>query len=101
MFGSLSSASWGSTPCLASCSSSWCCARSPAAPNRPLRLLTSKEPSMETIWFCLVAAMIAIYVLLDGFDLGAGAVSLLVARTDAERRQVLATIGPVWDGNEV
>lgn len=56
---------------------------------------------METIWFCLIAVMIAIYVLLDGFDLGAGAVSLLVARTDAERRQVLATIGPVWDGNEV
>jgi len=45
--------------------------------------------------------MLAVYVLLDGFDLGAGAIHLLVAKTDAERRQVLASIGPVWDGNEV
>ncbi len=56
---------------------------------------------MGTIWFCLVAIMLAVYVLLDGFDLGAGAIHLLVAKTDAERRQVLASIGPVWDGNEV
>lgn len=56
---------------------------------------------METIWFCLVALMIAMYVLLDGFDLGAGAIHLLVAETDEERRQILASIGPVWDGNEV
>lgn len=56
---------------------------------------------MGTIWFWLVAMMIAIYVLLDGFDLGAGAIHLLVAKTDEERRQVLASIGPVWDGNEV
>ena len=56
---------------------------------------------METIWFCLVAIMIASYVLLDGFDLGAGAIHLLVAKTDVERRQILASIGPVWDGNEV
>jgi cytochrome bd ubiquinol oxidase subunit II len=56
---------------------------------------------METIWFCLVALMIALYVLLDGFDLGAGAIHLFVAKTDEERRQVLASIGPVWDGNEV
>jgi cytochrome d ubiquinol oxidase subunit II len=56
---------------------------------------------MGTIWFWLVALMIAVYVLLDGFDLGAGAIHLFVARTDGERRQVLASIGPVWDGNEV
>src|SRR5580658_8090300 len=56
---------------------------------------------MGTIWFCLVAIMIAMYVLLDGFDLGAGAIHLIVAKTDLERRQVLASIGPVWDGNEV
>ena len=56
---------------------------------------------METLWFCLVAVMIAVYVLLDGFDLGAGAVHFLVARTPEERRQVIASIGPVWDGNEV
>jgi len=56
---------------------------------------------MGTLWFCLVAIMVALYVLLDGFDLGAGAIHLLVAKTDDERRQVLASIGPVWDGNEV
>jgi cytochrome d ubiquinol oxidase subunit II len=56
---------------------------------------------METTWFCLVAVMLATYVVLDGFDLGAGAVHLLIARTDEERRAVLRSIGPVWDGNEV
>jgi len=56
---------------------------------------------MATLWFMLVAVMIAVYVVLDGFDLGAGIVQLLVARTDRERRQVLRSIGPVWDGNEV
>src|ERR1700731_372527 len=56
---------------------------------------------MGTIWFCLVAIMLTVYVLLDGFDLGAGAIHLLVAKTDEERVQVLASIGPVWNGNEV
>lgn len=56
---------------------------------------------MQTLWFCVVAVMIAVYVVLDGFDLGAGIVHLLAGRTAAERRVVLRTIGPVWDGNEV
>jgi cytochrome d ubiquinol oxidase subunit II len=56
---------------------------------------------MEAIWFCLVAAMIAIYVVLDGFDLGAGILHLLVAGNDRERIAILRSIGPVWDGNEV
>jgi len=56
---------------------------------------------LPVIWFCIVAVMIAVYVVLDGFDLGAGIVHLGVARTDAERRAVLQSIGPVWDGNEV
>src|ERR1017187_8458520 len=56
---------------------------------------------MQTTWFCLVAVMIAAYVVLDGFDLGAGIVYLLVARNDSERRTVLKSIGPFWDGNEV
>ena len=50
-----------------------------------------EEDVMGTIWFCLVAVMIAMYVLLDGFDLGAGAIHLLVAKTDEERRQVIAS----------
>lgn len=56
---------------------------------------------MATLWFCIVAVMVAMYVLLDGFDLGAGAIHYLVAKTPEERRQVIASIGPVWDGNEV
>lgn len=56
---------------------------------------------METLWFCLIAVMIAAYVVLDGFDLGVGIIYLFVARNDAERRTVLKSIGPFWDGNEV
>ena len=56
---------------------------------------------MATLWFCLVAFMLAMYVVLDGFDIGAGIIHLFVARTDDERRTVIRSIGPVWDGNEV
>src|SRR6202051_4583673 len=56
---------------------------------------------MHTFWFCAVALMIAVYVVLDGFDLGAGLIHLWVARTEEERRRVLESIGPFWDGNEV
>jgi len=56
---------------------------------------------MEKLWFWLVSVMVAIYAVMDGFDFGAGALHLFVARNDAERRTVLAAIGPWWDGNEV
>src|SRR4029077_3089867 len=56
---------------------------------------------METVWFAIVVAMLAAYVVLDGFDFGAGIVHHFVAHTEQERRTVLAAIGPVWDGNEV
>lgn len=56
---------------------------------------------METLWFGLVAGMLAAYVVLDGFDLGAGAIHLWVARNEDDRRRVVRSIGPVWDGNEV
>ncbi len=56
---------------------------------------------METLWFALLSLMLTGYVVLDGFDLGAGVLHLLVAKTDMERRQVFASIGPLWDGNEV
>lgn len=56
---------------------------------------------MGTLWFVLVAFMLAVYVMLDGFDLGAGAIHLIAAKTDDERRLILRAIGPVWDGNEV
>lgn len=56
---------------------------------------------METLWFVAISFMVIMYVVLDGFDLGAGAIYLWAARTDAERRRILNAIGPVWDGNEV
>jgi cytochrome d ubiquinol oxidase subunit II len=56
---------------------------------------------MASLWYWIIAAMVTAYVVLDGFDLGAGAIYLAVARTDEERRRVLGSIGPVWDGNEV
>ena len=56
---------------------------------------------MFELWFGIVALMLTLYVVLDGYDLGAGALHLVVARTDAERRTLLAAIGPFWDANEV
>jgi cytochrome d ubiquinol oxidase subunit II len=56
---------------------------------------------MATLWFMIVAVMVAIYVVLDGFDLGAGVIYLIAAKTLDERRNILSAIGPVWDGNEV
>jgi cytochrome d ubiquinol oxidase subunit II len=56
---------------------------------------------MQTAWFCFLAVMITAYVVLDGFDLGVGALHLLIGRTQDEREQATAAIGPVWNGNEV
>src|SRR5579872_3615051 len=56
---------------------------------------------MLFVWFFLVALMITAYVVLDGFDLGAGVLHLWIAKTDQERQTVIRAIGPVWDGNEV
>jgi cytochrome bd ubiquinol oxidase subunit II len=56
---------------------------------------------VETVWFICVALMVTMYVLLDGFDLGAGAIHLFAARSERERRTIIRAIGPVWDGNEV
>jgi cytochrome d ubiquinol oxidase subunit II len=56
---------------------------------------------MEIFWFIAVGFMLTMYVILDGFDLGAGIIHLLAAKSDNQRRTILNTIGPVWDGNEV
>ena len=56
---------------------------------------------METVWFMIVAFMLVCYVILDGFDIGAGIVHYFVGRDDRERATVIRAIGPVWDGNEV
>jgi cytochrome d ubiquinol oxidase subunit II len=56
---------------------------------------------LNIIWYCLIFALFAGYAVLDGFDLGVGALHLVAGRNDSERRIVLNSIGPVWDGNEV
>ena len=94
----------GCTSCSACCSCSWSAARSLTG-RAPLDGLMGahdqRRCAVVELWFGIAAVMLAAYVVLDGFDLGAGALHLFVARTDRERRQVLAAIGPFWDGNEV
>jgi cytochrome d ubiquinol oxidase subunit II len=55
---------------------------------------------LNLIWFILVGVLFCGYAILDGFDLGVGALHLF-AKGDAERRLMINSIGPVWDGNEV
>ena len=55
---------------------------------------------LNTVWFILVGVLFTGYAMLDGFDLGVGALHLLVKK-DEDRRMFLNAIGPVWDGNEV
>src|SRR5262245_33340458 len=55
---------------------------------------------LQLIWYVLVGVLLTGYVILDGFDLGVGALHLFVKK-DEHRRLFLNSIGPVWDGNEV
>jgi cytochrome d ubiquinol oxidase subunit II len=55
---------------------------------------------LNTLWFLLLGVLLTGYAILDGFDLGVGSLHL-VAREDRERRIMLNSIGPLWDGNEV
>ncbi len=55
---------------------------------------------LQITWFILIGVLFTGYAILDGFDLGVGALHLLV-KDDLERRILLNSIGPVWDGNEV
>jgi cytochrome d ubiquinol oxidase subunit II len=57
--------------------------------------------SLNTAWFVLLAFTLAVYAVLDGFDLGLGTIHLLLGRTRQERERLIDTIGPVWNGNEV
>ena len=55
---------------------------------------------LNTVWFLLIGVLLSGYAILDGFDLGVGALHLFT-KTDRDRRIMLNSIGPVWDGNEV
>jgi cytochrome d ubiquinol oxidase subunit II len=56
---------------------------------------------LNELWFILFIVIVGGYLILDGFDMGVGILHLVVAKTDGERRALLNSIGPVWDGNEV
>ncbi|MCW2841878.1 MAG: cydB [Aeromicrobium sp.] len=56
---------------------------------------------LTTFWFILIAVLWVGYLVLEGFDFGVGMLMAVLAKDDRERRVLLNTIGPVWDGNEV
>ncbi|GLY92454.1 cytochrome d ubiquinol oxidase subunit II [Actinoallomurus iriomotensis] len=57
--------------------------------------------ALTTVWFILIAFLWTGYFFLEGFDFGVGVLLPVLGRDEAERRVILTTIGPVWDGNEV
>ena len=56
---------------------------------------------LQVFWFIAIAVLWTGFFVLEGFDFGVGALQLVIGKDDAERRVVINTIGPVWDGNEV
>ena len=57
--------------------------------------------NLETLWFALIAVLFIGYFVLEGFDFGVGILTKVLAEDDTDRRVMINTIGPVWDGNEV
>ena len=56
---------------------------------------------LTTVWFILITVLFVGYFVLEGFDFGVGMLMPVVAKNEAERRAIVTTLGPVWDGNEV
>jgi cytochrome d ubiquinol oxidase subunit II len=56
---------------------------------------------LHILWFVLLSVLLFGYAVLDGFDFGVGMLHLFVGETDEERRLIMNSIGPLWDGNEV
>ena len=56
---------------------------------------------LRVIWWALLGVLLIGFALTDGFDLGTAALLPFVARTDAERRMVINSVGPTWEGNQV
>ena len=57
--------------------------------------------TLRLIWWALLGILLIGFAVMDGFDLGTAALLPFVARTDAERRVAINTVGPVWEGNQV
>lgn len=60
-----------------------------------------RRTPMVEIWFAILCLTIIVFVVLDGWDIGAGVLHFIVAKNGDERRQVVAAIGPLWSWNEV
>ncbi len=56
---------------------------------------------LSTIWFVLIAVLYIVFFVLEGFDFGVGMLLPFLGKNDTERRAIINTIGPHWDGNEV
>ncbi|MEG6551764.1 cytochrome d ubiquinol oxidase subunit II, partial [Desulfocurvibacter africanus] len=56
---------------------------------------------LQAIWFFLWGLLWAVFFMLDGYDLGAGALMPVLAKNERDRRMILNASGPFWDGNEV
>src|SRR5471030_1272006 len=57
--------------------------------------------TLKFIWWLLLGVLLSGFAIMDGFDLGVGMLLPFIARTDTQRRVVINTIGPVWEGNQV
>ena len=66
-----------------------------------LALLSTSPSGLEQLWFTLIGVLWLGYFFLEGFDFGVGTLLPFVSKDDLDRRVVINTIGPVWDGNEV
>ena len=56
---------------------------------------------LRLIWWALLGVLLVAFAVTDGFDMGVAALLPAVARNDGQRRQVINTVGPVWEGNQV
>lgn len=56
---------------------------------------------LRVIWWALLGILLIGFALTDGFDMGVGALLPFVAKTEIERRVVINSVGPVWEGNQV
>lgn len=56
---------------------------------------------MELFWYIILALMVTIYIILDGYDFGAGIIHLFYAKTEKDKKAITSAIGPFWDANEV
>lgn len=57
--------------------------------------------TLQIVWFGLWGLLWAMYFMLDGFDFGAGMIMPFISESDTDKRVIINTLGPVWDGNEV